>query len=132
MQASQDPDSLTAGLAGPGGVDASAELSERMMELIGKKARATTVFGEPITADGITIVPVARAGFGFGGGGGGAGGGIDVRPLGYIEIRHGVARYHPIRDLRGHVIVPLAAIAAGLAAPWIIRSVMKFRRTRHR
>lgn len=130
MQAAQDPVSLTAGLTEPDAADSAAETLARMVDLVGGQACAAKVFGEPITADGITIVPVARAGFGFGGGGGGAGGGTDVRPLGYIEISHGVARYHPIRDTWGHIIVPLTALAAGLAAPWMIRSVNKFRRIR--
>ncbi|MFE7798642.1 hypothetical protein [Nocardia sp. NPDC057440] len=98
------------------------------MESIGGRAGAATVFGEPVTADGITIVPVARAGFGFGG----VGGGTHVRPLGYIEISHGVAGYHPIRDRWGHVIVPLTAITAWLAAQWMIRSVIELRRIRRR
>ncbi|MFD0361058.1 hypothetical protein ACFQZZ_06295 [Nocardia sp. GCM10030253] len=105
---------------------------KQIVDSIGGRTCAATVFGEPITADGITIVPVARAGFGFAGGGDGGGGGADVRPVGYIEISHGVARYHPIHGIWGHVIVPLTAITAGLAAPWMIRSVIKFRRTRHR
>ena len=132
MQAPQDFVSLTAGLAGSDAPDSSAAMLERVMEAIGEQACAAMVFGEPITADGITIVPVARAGVGFGGGGGGVGGGIDVRALGYIEISCGVARYHPIRDRWGHVIVPLTAMAAGLAAPWVIRSVINLRRIRHR
>lgn len=131
MQASQDPASPTAEPTGPGAADSPTAM-EQIVDSIGGRAGAATVFGEPITADGITIIPVARAGFGFGGGGDSVGGGTDVRPLGYIEISHGVARYHPIRDAWGQVIVPLTAIAAGLAAPWMIRSAIKFRRTLHR
>ncbi|MFI6170506.1 hypothetical protein ACIBCN_27245 [Nocardia sp. NPDC051052] len=101
---------------------------EQMVDLVGGRAGAAMVFGDPITADGITIVPVARAGIGFAGAEGGVGGGIDARPLGYIEISHGGARYRPIRDLWGRVFAPLTALAAGLAAPWAVRTVINLRR----
>ncbi|WP_405162939.1 hypothetical protein OG203_42870 [Nocardia sp. NBC_01499] len=107
-----------------------ADSTAAMMDLIGGKPGASTVFGEPVTVDGITVIPVARAGIAFGGADGGVGGGADIRPLGYLEIRDGVARYHPIRDTWGHVVVPLAALAAGLAAPWMIHAASKFRRPR--
>ncbi|WP_433664218.1 hypothetical protein ACQPW1_20090 [Nocardia sp. CA-128927] len=122
MQASQDPVSTELAAA-----DAVA-MREQMAELVSGKSGAAMVFGEPITADGITVVPVARAGIGFGGADGVLGGGIDARPLGYIEISHGVARYRPIRDAWGQVLVPLTALAAGLAAPRLIRAVINLRR----
>ncbi|WP_378740187.1 hypothetical protein [Nocardia brasiliensis] len=125
MQASPDPASLS---AGPDADDAAAAV----LDIIGRQACAARVFGEPITVDGITVIPVARAGVGFGGAGGGVGGGTDVRPLGYLEISHGGVRYHPIRDIWGQVVVPLTALAAGLAAPWLLRSALEFRRLRHR
>lgn len=124
MQASQDPVSLPAG-ADAGSV---AMTREQMVDLIGGGAGAAMVFGEPIAADGITVVPVARAGIGFAGAEGGVGGGIDARPLGFIEISHGVARYRPIRDTSGRVLVSLTALAAGLAVPWVVRAVNNLRR----
>ncbi|WP_327144179.1 hypothetical protein [Nocardia sp. NBC_01327] len=96
---------------------------EQLVDLVGEKASAAAAFGEPVTADGITVIPVARASLGFGGASGSVGGGTEVRPLGYIEIRNGVARYRPIRDTRTRILLPLTAIAAGFAAPWLIRSV---------
>ena len=63
------------------------------------------VFGEPVTADGRTIIPVAKIMYGFGGGGGmnrmgareenaaargqeggGGGGGVRAVPVGVIEV----------------------------------------------
>ncbi|MEV6560140.1 hypothetical protein AB0M22_30785 [Nocardia sp. NPDC051756] len=105
-------------------------MRDQIIDLVGGRRGAAMVFGEPVTADGITIVPVARAGIGFGGIEGSIGGGTDIRPLGYIEISHGVVRYRPIRDIWGRVVVPLTAMAAGLAAPWVLRSASKLRRTR--
>lgn len=117
----------------------STGLLERLAERLGAQASVTTVFGEPITAHGVTIVPVARAGFGFGGGsgretgaeksgeGGGGGGGVDVRPLGFIEIRNGTAAYRPIRDPWVDIVVPITVIATGAALPRILRAWKKWR-----
>jgi uncharacterized spore protein YtfJ len=80
------------------------ELLERIGETVGDRAKAATVFGEPVEREGITVIPVARAKFGFGGGGGegkqgpgrGGGGGALVSPLGYIEVHDGAARFKRI------------------------------------
>lgn len=118
------------------------QLLERMIDKLNGSARTTTVFGTPITTGAVTVIPVARAGFGFGGGlgressadklgeGGGGGGGMDVRPLGFIELRDGAARYRPIRDPWVDVVVPLAAIAAGVSVPRLIRAAVRLSRAR--
>ena len=57
-------------------------------------ATVRNVYGEPVQANGKTIVPVARIGYGFGAGagdskdesGGGGGGGVGIAPLGVIEV----------------------------------------------
>ena len=46
------------------------ELLERIGETVGARAQVSTVFGEPVQRDGLTVIPVAKARFGFGGGGG--------------------------------------------------------------
>ncbi|MEX0787123.1 MAG: spore germination protein GerW family protein [Dehalococcoidia bacterium] len=75
----------------------------------------STIYGEPITAGAVTVVPVARVTFGFGGGGGGGsgegpreqggsgnggggggGGGGAVLPIGYVEITEAGSRWVPI------------------------------------
>lgn len=124
MQASHGSVPLTAG-ADVGSVAVSRE---QMVELVGGGAGAAMVFGEPIVAEGVTIVPVARAGIGFGGVEGAVGGGVDARPLGYIEISRGGVRYRPIRGVWGLVFAPLTGLAAGLAAPWVVRAVINLRR----
>ncbi len=74
-----------------------------------------TIYGDPITAGGVTVVPVAEVRFGFGGGGGGGtgpsgegggntgggsggggGGGGGVRPVGFIEITESGSRWVPV------------------------------------
>ena len=46
------------------------ELLERIGETVGQRANVSTIFGEPVQREAVTVIPVARARFGFGGGGG--------------------------------------------------------------
>ncbi len=46
------------------------ELLERIGETVGKRAQVSTIFGEPVQREGVTVIPVAKTRFGFGGGGG--------------------------------------------------------------
>jgi uncharacterized spore protein YtfJ len=121
---------------------ASATLLERLADKLGGRASVTAVYGEPVTRDGITVIPVARVGFGFGGGlgrevgavrtgeGGGGGGGVEARPLGFIEIKDGTATYKPIRDPWVDVALPLVALLAGTAGSKIARAMWRTR-SRH-
>src|SRR5215470_1350668 len=84
------------------------ELLERIGHTVGEKARVSTIFGDPVERDGITVIPVAKARFGFGGGGGsgsregdegsggGGGGGVAVSPVGYIEVHDRAAEFKRI------------------------------------
>lgn len=84
------------------------ELLERIGEAVGQSARVSTVFGEPVEREGVTVIPVAKTRFGFGGGGGsgsrqgkegsggGGGGGAVVSPIGYIEVRETGAEFKRI------------------------------------
>lgn len=116
-----------------------ADVLERLAEKLGSKASVSAVFGEPVERAGITIIPVARVGFGFGAGagrgrkqaevahGGGGGGGASAVPVGYLEIRDGNAVFRPIRDPLVDVVVPLATLVAGFAAPRMVRRLLRRR-----
>ena len=103
------------------------ELLRRIGQSVGDKATASTVFGEPVERDGITVIPVAKARYGFGGGagggahggeegsGGGGGGGASVSPVGYIEVRDGTAEFRRISSLADVAAVVVAATLATLA-----------------
>ncbi len=69
------------------------------------------VIGEPITVDGVTIIPVSRVSVGFGGGGsdfaknasagelpfgGGVGGGVKVNPICFLIVKDGNVRMMPV------------------------------------
>jgi len=90
------------------------------------QAGARTVYAEPISSEGRTIVPVAKVRCGFGGGsgkgpgekgeGGGGGGGFTAKPLGYIEVSAQGTRFVPIIHPRD---VALAAVA-GMCLGWLL------------
>ncbi|HEX7330748.1 MAG TPA: spore germination protein GerW family protein [Pyrinomonadaceae bacterium] len=108
-----------------------------MAEKLGAVARAATVFGDPVERDGITVIPVAKARWGFGGGAGqrrqegsggthedgaGGGGGVQVTPVGFIEIKHNEANFRPIRT------VSLSWIVMGsICSLLLLREVVKRR-----
>ena len=99
-----------------------SELLERIGQAVGGKADVSTVFGEPVEREQVTVIPVAKARFGFGGGGGsgsregdegsggGGGGGVAVSPVGYIEVRDDSAEFK--RILTRTDVVALAATAS--------------------
>lgn len=98
------------------------DLLQRVAEAVGGKAKASTVFGEPVERAGVTVIPVAKARFGFGGGGGvaplrgeegaggGGGGGAVVSPVGYIEVREGRAEFKRITTT-GEVVLVVAVLS---------------------
>ncbi|MEU6528749.1 spore germination protein GerW family protein [Streptomyces sp. NPDC046928] len=117
----------------------TVSLLERLAEKLGGRATVTAVYGEPVTAEGVTVVPVARVAFGLGGGtghsvegtktndGGGGGGGVEARPLGYIEIRDGVSTYKPIRDPWVMAAPVAGGLLLGAALPKLLRALRRHR-----
>jgi uncharacterized spore protein YtfJ len=90
-----------------------------------------SVFGAPIDRDGVTVIPVARARWGMGGGfapkhpldrgpGGepsfGGGGGTIVKPVGFIELRQGQARFRAIPDRVSTAWAIVWVLLSGLSA----------------
>jgi uncharacterized spore protein YtfJ len=103
------------------------ELLERIGQTVGDKAKVSTVFGDPVEREGVTVIPVAKARFGFGGGGGsgaregqegsggGGGGGAYVSPVGYIEVRAAGAEFKRIQSPMDMLALVAAASLAVLA-----------------
>jgi uncharacterized spore protein YtfJ len=110
-----------------------ARIAERLTS-----ANVRTVFGDPVDRDGTTVIPVASVRYGFGGGSGekaarepatgqqgsGGGGGVQVTPVGYIEMAEGEARFRRIRPARG----PLRMLGFGLGALLFARGVAELLR----
>jgi uncharacterized spore protein YtfJ len=112
----------------------SPSFLERIVEKLGVHARSASAYSEPISKDGVTIVPVAKVRWGFGGGGGtkegaqqggGGGGGMRVTPVGYIELKDGHSEFKPIRDAASLVPIILAGGAAGF---FLLRALRKLLR----
>lgn len=86
--------------------DYEGTLVERLADKFGATVRASTIYGEPVEREGVTVIPVAKAAWGFGGGmgrkgdgnGGGGGGGARVTPVGFIELSNGGAKFRRIRS----------------------------------
>jgi uncharacterized spore protein YtfJ len=110
----------------------ATELLERIGQTVGQKAQVSTIFGEPVERDAVTVIPVAKARFGFGGGGGGGsregdegsggggGGGAIVSPVGYIEVRDHGAEFKRISTPRDLLALIVAASAAAFAVKRLI------------
>ncbi|HEY1338743.1 MAG TPA: spore germination protein GerW family protein [Bryobacteraceae bacterium] len=100
------------------------ELVRSLGDLFSASATVKSVYGEPVTAAGRTVIPVARVRYGFGAGGGsksgdsggGGGGGLQADPAGVVEITAEGARFIPYREPR----VFAAAIAAGFLAGFLV------------
>ena len=114
----------------------SQSLLQSLHENLGTRAQVKSVFGDPISAEGKTIVPVAKVAYGFGGGsgtggvgqssargeGGGGGGGVRVVPVGVIEVSDQPTRFVPITDRKKLG----GAVLAGVVLGWLLA-----RRRRH-
>lgn len=108
----------------------TADILEKIGDKLGSTATVRAVYGEPILAEGKTVVPIAKVAYGFGAGsgrgkranagdaegggnhaeGGGGGGGVRAFPAGALEITQEGTRFIPYTDIR-----PLAAaFAVGL------------------
>jgi uncharacterized spore protein YtfJ len=121
------------------------ENAEKLARSFQERLTARTAYGEPISANGVTVVPVAQVRFGFGGGGGGGsgtgpapaypsfegdsmpsgagsgsggggGGGGSVHPLGFIEITDIGARWVPLEPSRLEFLLR-AVLATAVLAP---------------
>jgi len=103
-------------------------LIEGLAEKLGVTASAACIYGPPVERDGLTVIPVARVMYGLGGGGGhrdaeegsGMGGGVMARPVGYIEMKGGEARFCPIRN----PVLTWSLITAGsLLTLWALNGI---------
>ena len=91
----------------------ASNMLENAIAKIREMVDVNSVIGEPITADGVTIIPVSKVSVGFGGGGSdyvsentnnpnnhpfgcGVGGGVKVTPVAFLIIKDGSVRMLPV------------------------------------
>src|ERR1700678_3942190 len=105
---------------------------QSLKESIVTQATVKAIYGEPISAQGKTVIPVAKIMYGYGGGagtggvgdssargeGGGGGGGVRVVPLGVVEVSEQETRFVPISDRRKLTGALLAGIGLGMWFGW--------------
>ncbi len=93
----------------------------KITDRIQASASVKTIYGEPVPVEGKTLIPVAKVRYGFGAGSkgqtaedpeepSGAGGGVEITPMGVIEITAGETRYISLEGPRQ--IIKYALIAA--------------------
>jgi uncharacterized spore protein YtfJ len=107
------------------------EFFDSITERLYGTAAVKAVYGDPIEAQGKTIIPVAKVVYGFGGGfgetgkdkkegadreGGGAGAGVRTKPVGVIEVTEEDTRFIPCCDGKKYA----ALLALGFIAGFFI------------
>jgi uncharacterized spore protein YtfJ len=102
-----------------------------------------TIFGEPISAEGRTIIPVARVAYGFGSGGGasarhpehasdrkgegiGGGGGVRAVPAGVVEVTRERTRFLRFNDWRPLAAAGIIGFGLGvMVSKWASRRTLR-------
>ena len=96
------------------------------------QASVKAVYGEPILAQGKTVIPVAKVMYAYGAGagtggvgntsargeGGGGGGGVWAIPIGVIDITGQQARFVPITDRKRLGGAVLVGLGLGMLLGW--------------
>ena len=107
-------------------------LMQSLKESILSQASVKAIYGEPISAHGKTVIPVAKIMYGYGAGagtggvgdssargeGGGGGGGVRAVPVGVIEINDQQTSFVPITDRKKLAGAVLAGIGLGIWLGW--------------
>jgi uncharacterized spore protein YtfJ len=110
----------------------SVALLQSLKDSIVGQAGVKTIFGEPISAQGKTVIPVAKLTYGYGGGagtggvgnssaqgeGGGGGAGVHAIPVGVIEVSDRQTRFIPITSRKKLVGAVLAGMFLGISLGW--------------
>jgi uncharacterized spore protein YtfJ len=110
----------------------SVALLQSLKDGILGQASVKTIYGDPISANGKTIIPVAKVMYGYAAGagtggvgdssargeGGGGGGGVRVVPLAVIEVSEHSTRFIPVTDRKKMAAAVLAGIVFGLLFGW--------------
>jgi uncharacterized spore protein YtfJ len=110
----------------------SVALLQSLKESILGQASVKTIYGDPITAQGKTVIPVAKIMYGLGAGagtggvgnssaqgeGGGGGGGVRAIPVGVIVVSDQETRFIPITSRKKLSAAVLIGICFGIVLGW--------------
>ena len=113
-------------------------LIDGAVEHLRTSASVKAVYGEPITTDGKTVIPVAKVAYGFGAGSGsgthtkkgpngkvpvegeGAGGGVAAKPMGVVEITEEGTKFVQFGAPKKLAIMALVGAGIGIAFGWFL------------
>jgi uncharacterized spore protein YtfJ len=110
----------------------SLDLLQSLKESILSQASVKAIYGEPVSAHGKTVIPVAKIMYGYGAGagtggvgdasargeGGGGGGLVRAIPVGIIEMSDQQTKFVPITDRKKLAGAVLAGIGFGMWLGW--------------
>jgi uncharacterized spore protein YtfJ len=105
---------------------------QSLKESVLSQASVKAIYGEPVAANGKTVIPVAKIMYGYGAGagtggvgdsrargeGGGGGGAVRAIPVGVIEISDQQTRFVPITNRKKLTGAVLAGICLGILLGW--------------
>jgi uncharacterized spore protein YtfJ len=105
---------------------------QSLKENVLSQASVKAIYGEPISAHGKTVIPVAKIMYGYGAGagtggvgdssargeGGGGGGGVRAIPVGVIQISDQQTCFVPITDRKKLAGAVLAGVGLGMWLGW--------------
>jgi uncharacterized spore protein YtfJ len=104
-------------------------LIELLTDKFAQVANVKSIYGDPIEAQGKTIIPVAKIAFGLGAGGakgeeedapGGGGGGLGGVPVGVLEVTEEATRFIPFNDWKAKgKLMAIGAFVGILLYRWI-------------
>jgi len=97
------------------------DLMARTMEKVREIADVNTIVGQPIQAEGVTLIPVSRVSIGFASGGsdfttknqkpgadnsfgGGSGAGVNITPVAFLIVKGESVRLLPVEPMPGTVV----------------------------
>jgi uncharacterized spore protein YtfJ len=110
----------------------SVALLQSLKESILSGAGVKAIYGEPISAQGKTVIPVAKLMYGYGAGagtggvgnssaqgeGGGGGAGVRAIPVGVIEVSERETRFIPITSRKKLASAAFVGILFGIWFGW--------------
>jgi uncharacterized spore protein YtfJ len=117
------------------------ETVKSLMEGFKTAADIKTIYGEPMTFFGKTLIPIARVGYGLGagegkspegGGGSGAGGGGGTEPVGFLLVSEEEVRFIPLTVKEARAQPPALATIFPMAVSGIVAGLLIARRLRRR
>lgn len=122
--------------------DQIKQVIDKLTGMVGESGGVKLIYGETRNFENRSIIPVAQVRYGFGGGGGrgkgdeadpaegeglGFGGGIEVKPVGYIDITPNRVDFRPVFDIQ-NVVMGVAALVSLVFVKSMFKGILCRRR----